>query len=71
MLQFIYDNLEHVLCIAILVGRLGDIGSTYLVTPKLKLETRRPARAVAGRPWYASGLRPWVRRPLTNVLPRG
>ena len=31
-------KLEHLLCILILVSRLGDIGSTYLVTPKLKLE---------------------------------
>lgn len=44
MLQFIHDNLEHVLCIAILVGRVGDIGSTYLITPRLKLEMNPVAR---------------------------
>jgi hypothetical protein len=29
---------EHLLCALILISRIGDIGSTYLVTPKLKLE---------------------------------
>lgn len=38
MQQFITDNFVHILCALILVSRLGDIGSTYLVTPKLKLE---------------------------------
>ncbi|MCZ6598439.1 MAG: hypothetical protein O7B99_12425 [Planctomycetota bacterium] len=38
MLRLIYDNLEHFLCIVILIGRIGDIGSTWLVTPRLKLE---------------------------------
>src|SRR3989442_1597145 len=29
--------LEHILCVVILIGRIGDIGSTYLVTPRLRL----------------------------------
>src|SRR5271154_5888940 len=31
-------KLEHLLCGLILISRIGDIGSTYLVTPNLKLE---------------------------------
>jgi hypothetical protein len=31
-------NFEHALALLILIGRVGDIGSTYLVTPTLKLE---------------------------------
>lgn len=31
-------QLEHLLCALIFISRLGDIGSTYLITPKLKLE---------------------------------
>jgi hypothetical protein len=38
MREFIVANFEHVLCVLILISRLGDIVSTYLVTPKLKLE---------------------------------
>jgi len=36
--------LEHILCIVILIGRIGDIGSTYLVTPGLRLEANPLAR---------------------------
>lgn len=38
MRQLIVANFEHTLCILILIGRLGDIISTRLVTPKLELE---------------------------------
>ena len=40
MREFIYNQvkLEHLLCAIILFARLGDIGSTYLATPSLKLE---------------------------------
>ena len=37
-------NLEHVLAFLILIARVGDIGSTYLATPTLKLETNPFAR---------------------------
>jgi hypothetical protein len=33
------NNLPHVLCALLLIARIGDILSTYLVTPKLLLET--------------------------------
>ena len=38
MLAFAYDNLPHVLCALLLLSRIGDIGTTYLVTPNLILE---------------------------------
>ena len=31
-------NWEHVLALVLLLARLGDVGSTYLVTPTLRLE---------------------------------
>src|SRR5262249_19699539 len=31
-------NFQHVLALLILIGRVGDIGSTYLATPRLTLE---------------------------------
>jgi hypothetical protein len=37
-------NFQHVLAILILIGRVGDIGSTYLVSPTLKLEANPLAR---------------------------
>jgi len=44
MRELIVANFEHVLCVLILISRLGDIVSTYLVTPKLKLEANPLAR---------------------------
>jgi hypothetical protein len=38
MLEFLATHFEHVLCVLILIGRIGDLGSTYLITPTLKLE---------------------------------
>jgi hypothetical protein len=38
MLAFAYENLPHVLCALLLLSRIGDIGTTYLVTPNLILE---------------------------------
>jgi hypothetical protein len=37
-MELIYQNLNHVFCALLFIGRLGDIVSTYIVTPKLKLE---------------------------------
>jgi hypothetical protein len=36
--------LEHLLSALILLSRFGDIGSTYLATPKLKLEMNPPLK---------------------------
>lgn len=46
MREFImnYFGFERALCLLILLSRLGDIGSTYLITPKLKLEANPIAR---------------------------
>jgi hypothetical protein len=38
MVETIHNNLNHFMFIVLLVSRIGDILSTYLVTPKLKLE---------------------------------
>jgi len=38
MLQHLYDHLDIVLCALILISRIGDIGTTYLVTPNMLLE---------------------------------
>src|SRR5579864_9285673 len=38
LLAFAYANLPHVLCALLLIARLGDIGTTYLATPRLRLE---------------------------------
>ena len=38
MTEFVYNNLDHVLCGLLLISRLGDVISTYLVSPTLKLE---------------------------------
>jgi hypothetical protein len=44
MLAFAYTNLPHVLCALLLLSRIGDIGTTYLVTPNLILEANPIAR---------------------------
>jgi hypothetical protein len=49
MLQFAATHFEHVLCGLILLGRIGDIGSTYLATPKLKLEANPIMRKLGWR----------------------
>ena len=50
MREFVYDNFEHVLCLLILVGRLGDILSTFIATPTLRLEANLLAKKL-GRPF--------------------
>src|SRR5262245_47948332 len=49
MLDLMSQNLNHTLCILILVSRIGDIGTTYLVTPSLKLETNPIVRKLGWR----------------------
>jgi len=53
MREYIPTNIgfENLLCVLILLSRLGDIGSTYLITPKLKLETNPIARKLGW--WFA------------------
>ena len=45
------DNQQLVLIVLLLVSRLGDIGSTWLATPELKLESNPVVRKF--RWWYA------------------
>jgi len=49
MSDFVFDHLEHVLCILILVSRIGDIGTTYLITPTLALEANPIMRRLGWR----------------------
>jgi hypothetical protein len=53
MRDYIYSHfkLEHMLCGLIFLARLGDIGSTYLATPKLKLEANLIVRKLGW--WFA------------------
>lgn len=53
MREFILNHfkLEHLLCVLILISRLGDIITTFLVSPKLKLETNPIVRKLGW--WFA------------------
>jgi hypothetical protein len=49
MSDFVYDHMNHVLCVLILLSRIGDIGTTYLVTPTLVLEANPLVRWLGWR----------------------
>jgi len=49
MREFIVSHFDHALCVLLLFSRLGDIGSTYLVTPTLELEANPIARRLGWR----------------------
>ena len=49
MLQFLATHFEHVLCALILLGRVGDVGTTYLATPTLRLEANPIMRKLGWR----------------------
>jgi hypothetical protein len=38
MIDLFFENIEHSLAILVFISRLGDVGTTYLATPNLKLE---------------------------------
>lgn len=44
MREFIGRHFEHVLCALLLVSRVGDVVTTYLATPKLRLEANPVVR---------------------------
>ncbi len=46
MLDFLAGHLKSTLCFLILLSRIGDIGTTYLVTPTLALEANPIARTL-------------------------
>ncbi|HUC65724.1 MAG TPA: hypothetical protein VMA53_09875 [Stellaceae bacterium] len=49
MLAFAYANLPHVLCALLLIARIGDVGTTFLVTPSLELEANPIMRKLGWR----------------------
>ena len=49
MRLFLVDHFEHFLCGLLLISRIGDIGSTYLLTPKLTLEANPIMRRLGWR----------------------
>jgi hypothetical protein len=55
MIEFIHQNLNHVLFVLLLVSRVGDVASTLLATPKLKLEANPVARKL-GKPFMFASL---------------
>ncbi len=67
MLTLAYENLPHVLCALLLLARIGDVGTTYLVTPTLELEANPIARKL-GWPFallsLGACLLPYVHMPL-------
>ena len=67
MLAFADENLPHVLCALLLLARIGDVGTTYLVTPNLILEANPIVRKL-GWPFalltLGACLLPYVHMPL-------
>lgn len=66
-----WDSLRHVLCGLILLGRLGDIVSTRLITPRLELEANPLVRRLGWRFALLSVLLclvPYVVHPLLAVI---
>lgn len=56
MLQWIRENPQHFLCVALLIARLGDIISTRLVSPQLKLEANPIVRRLGWKFAFATAL---------------
>lgn len=54
MHAFLVQHLVHVVAIATLVSRLGDIGTTFLVSPTLKLEANPIARRLGWKYTYGT-----------------
>jgi len=49
VIAFLHDNLEHTLAALLLVSRIGDVLSTWLVTPGLTLEANPLVRKLRWR----------------------
>ena len=67
MHEFVSQNFKHVLFVLLVISRLGDVGTTYLATPKLVLEANPVARrlgwkfivlglALCALPYYHTGM---------------
>jgi hypothetical protein len=48
-MEWMHENIEHVLVALLLVSRLGDVVSTFLVSPGLKLESNPVAKRLGWR----------------------
>jgi hypothetical protein len=44
MTEFLHGNLEYLLALLILLGRFGDVRSTRMISPALKLEANPVAK---------------------------
>src|SRR2546428_475647 len=49
MREFIFAHLDHALCVMLLMSRVGDVVSTYLISPTLQLEANPIARRLGWR----------------------
>lgn len=49
MLETPAGPLAHILCVLLLISRVGDVGTTYLVTPSLALEANPIVRRLGWR----------------------
>ena len=56
MREFLMRHLVHVVAFATLISRLGDIGTTYLVSPTLRVEANPIARRLGWRYIFATAL---------------
>jgi len=56
MHEFLMRNLVHVVAFATLISRLGDIGTTYLVSPTLRVEANPIARRFGWKYIFATAL---------------
>jgi hypothetical protein len=56
MREFLMRHLVHVVAFATLISRLGDIGTTYLVSPTLRVEANPIARRLGWKYAFATAL---------------
>jgi hypothetical protein len=54
MREFLMGHLVHIVAFATLISRLGDIGTTFLVSPTLKLEANPIARRLGWKYTFAT-----------------
>jgi len=56
MRGFLMEHLVHVVAFATLISRLGDIGTTYLVSPTLRVEANPIARRLGWKYIFATAV---------------
>ena len=54
MREFLMGHLVHIVALATLISRLGDIGTTYLVSPTLRVEANPIARRLGWKYIFAT-----------------